>query len=63
MSGRLYQAQNLYNQALTLAVNKQGRPQPIAGVALIGLGYLLWEWNDLGADTLNSPAILGKKRQ
>jgi LuxR family maltose regulon positive regulatory protein len=45
--GRLHQAQALYEQGLALAVDKEGRPLPIAGEALMGLGQLALEWNEL----------------
>jgi LuxR family maltose regulon positive regulatory protein len=45
--GQLYAAQALYEQALELATQQDGRRQPVAGLALIGLGRLLREWNDL----------------
>ncbi len=45
--GQLYGAQALYEQALELATEQDGQRQPIAGLALIGLGRLLREWNDL----------------
>lgn len=47
LQGQLHQARAYYNQALELAVDEQGRPRPIAGIALTGLGNLLQEWNDL----------------
>jgi LuxR family maltose regulon positive regulatory protein len=47
LQGQLHQARAFYNQALELAVDEQGRPRPIAGIALTGLGNLLQEWNDL----------------
>jgi LuxR family maltose regulon positive regulatory protein len=47
LEGQLYEAQAFYYQALELAVDDQGRRRPIAGLALIGLGGLLREWNDL----------------
>jgi LuxR family maltose regulon positive regulatory protein len=47
--GQLHEARAFYEQALERAVDGQGRPLPIAGMALIGLGYLLREWNDLEA--------------
>jgi len=47
MQGQLYEARAFYNKALELAVDQQGRPRPIAGVALIGLGGILRDWNDL----------------
>jgi LuxR family maltose regulon positive regulatory protein len=45
--GRLHEAKALYEQALALAVDKNGQPYPIAGEALMGLGQLALEWNDL----------------
>jgi LuxR family maltose regulon positive regulatory protein len=51
LQGQLYQAQAFYNKALEMGVDGQGRPRPLAGMALIGLGQLLREWNDLEAAT------------
>ncbi len=45
--GNLQEAKALYERALALAVDKRGRPLPIAGEALMGLGQLALEWNDL----------------
>ncbi len=45
--GKLQEAKALYERGLALAVDKQGRPYPIAGEALMGLGQLALEWNDL----------------
>ncbi len=47
IQGRLHQAQSIYQQALELAIDRQGQPQPIGGLAMIGLGHLWREWNDL----------------
>jgi LuxR family maltose regulon positive regulatory protein len=47
--GQLHEAKAFYEQALEQAMDGQGRPRPIAGIALMGLGYLLREWNDLEA--------------
>jgi LuxR family maltose regulon positive regulatory protein len=47
MQGRLHEARASYEQALDLATDEQGKRQPIAGMPLMGLGYLFWEWNDL----------------
>jgi LuxR family maltose regulon positive regulatory protein len=47
MQGQLYEARAFYDKALELAVDQRGRSRPIAGVALIGLGGILREWNDL----------------
>jgi LuxR family maltose regulon positive regulatory protein len=48
---QLHDAEDLYRQALQLATDAEGRPLPIAGMALIGLGDLSREWNDLEAAT------------
>jgi LuxR family maltose regulon positive regulatory protein len=45
----LYKAQSLYEKALEIAVDAHGRRLPIAEEALIGLGELWREWNDLEA--------------
>jgi LuxR family maltose regulon positive regulatory protein len=45
--GNLHEAKALYEEALALAVDKRGRPYPIAGEAMMGLGQLALEWNDL----------------
>ncbi len=47
--GQLAAAQALYEEALALAKDKRGRPLPIAGEALMGLGDLALERNDLAA--------------
>jgi LuxR family maltose regulon positive regulatory protein len=47
--GQLHEATEIYQQAAALAVDEQGRPLPVAGMALIGLGELSREWNDLEA--------------
>ena len=44
MGGRLHRAAGLYRQALQLA---EQRPFPAAGLAHVGMGELLYEWNDL----------------
>jgi LuxR family maltose regulon positive regulatory protein len=43
----LSEAENLYQQALPLATDERGQLRPIAGLALIGLGELARERNDL----------------
>jgi LuxR family maltose regulon positive regulatory protein len=50
--GQLHKAQEIYQRALELGTDKSGRregglPAPIASEALIGLGRLSYEWNDL----------------
>jgi LuxR family maltose regulon positive regulatory protein len=47
LQGQLYEAQARYEQAVELAIDGQGQPLPVAGVALIGLGQLQQQWNDL----------------
>jgi LuxR family maltose regulon positive regulatory protein len=49
VQGQLHEARASYEQALALAVDGQGRSLPIAGIALMGLGYLLRECNDTEA--------------
>ncbi|HTY98261.1 MAG TPA: tetratricopeptide repeat protein, partial [Rhodocyclaceae bacterium] len=45
--GQLHQAYRLFQQALERATDDQGRRWPVAGRALISLGDLLREWDDL----------------
>ncbi len=45
--GQLHKAFTLYQQALERATDADGRKLPIAGRALMGLGDILREWNDL----------------
>ena len=45
--GQLGRAKATYRRALELATDAQGRRLPIAGMALIGLGELEREWNNL----------------
>lgn len=45
--GQLYQSQALFQQALNLTAGPQGQLAPVAGLALIGMGQLHMEWNDL----------------
>jgi LuxR family maltose regulon positive regulatory protein len=49
--GQLHQAAATYRQALKAATGAQGERAPIAGQALVGLGELHREWNDLDAAT------------
>ncbi len=44
--GQLREAKTYYDWILELAVDARGNLSPIAGVALVGLGDLLREWND-----------------
>ncbi|MEW5872920.1 MAG: LuxR C-terminal-related transcriptional regulator [Chloroflexota bacterium] len=45
--GELRQAHDLYQRALRMAVDSQGRNLPVAGIPLIGLGELYREWGQL----------------
>ncbi len=45
--GQLREAKTFYDWILELAVDAKGRLLPVAGTALVGLGDLLREWNDL----------------
>ena len=47
--GQLHQAEQLLQQAMTLATDRRGRLLPIAGKALLALGELYREWYDLDA--------------
>jgi LuxR family maltose regulon positive regulatory protein len=47
--GRLDEARDVYQRALATATDDQGQALPIGGMALIGLGELSREWNDLPA--------------
>lgn len=47
LQGRLHEARARYEQALEWAVDDGGRPSPVAGLAHIGLGRLLVEWDEL----------------
>jgi LuxR family maltose regulon positive regulatory protein len=49
--GKLHEAWDLYQRALALATDEQGRRLPIAGTAEIGLGEVAREWNDLSTAT------------
>lgn len=45
--GQLHRAETIYRRALMLGTREQGDYYPIAGEALLGLGLLACEWNDL----------------
>jgi len=45
--GQLHKAQAIYQRALALATNESGQRLPVASEALVGLGELSYEWNDL----------------
>ena len=46
--GRLHEAARLCRQGLQSATGKAGKPLPAAIYAHVGLGEVLYEWNDLG---------------
>jgi LuxR family maltose regulon positive regulatory protein len=45
--GRLYDAKTNYEEALALATDQDGKLLPVAADALLGLGGLSYQWNDL----------------
>jgi LuxR family maltose regulon positive regulatory protein len=47
--GHLDQAAGTFRRALDLAAGHEQHPLPVAGLAHVGLGRLLYEWNDLDA--------------
>jgi LuxR family maltose regulon positive regulatory protein len=47
--GQLYEAKTVLDRAIELATDERGRALPVAGRAMITLGDLLREWNDLDA--------------
>lgn len=47
VQGRLHQAAETYGEAEKLALGKDGRPLPMAGMVYAGIGEVLREWNDL----------------
>jgi LuxR family maltose regulon positive regulatory protein len=47
VQGRLQEAKRRYEQAIESARGGRGELLPIAGMALIGLGQMLMEWNEL----------------
>jgi LuxR family maltose regulon positive regulatory protein len=51
LQGQLHRAWSAYMQALDLATDARGRRLPVAGKALLGLGEIAREWNDLDAAT------------
>ena len=51
IQGQLQEAMATYRQALDLATNGEGTLLPVAGLAFIGMGELLREWNDLASAT------------
>lgn len=68
IQGQLHEAKAIFEQALEVASDRRGRLRPIGGVALIGLGWLCLEWNDLdqainyleqGIDLTRQWAVIG----
>jgi LuxR family maltose regulon positive regulatory protein len=47
LQGKLHEAKAFFDRALSLAVDRNGKRRPIAGLPLGGLGGLFLEWNDL----------------
>ncbi|MFN2275852.1 MAG: LuxR C-terminal-related transcriptional regulator, partial [Anaerolineales bacterium] len=47
IQGRLREAKSVYEQTIEQTVDSAGTPMPVAGLAMIGLGNLLREWNQL----------------
>jgi LuxR family maltose regulon positive regulatory protein len=45
--GELFKPRELFQQALDLAIDSRGEPLPVASEAMIGLGTVHWQWNDL----------------
>jgi LuxR family maltose regulon positive regulatory protein len=48
-AGRLHEAFGTYRLSLSIDLELTGRPTPLIGVAHAGLGWILYEWNDLDA--------------
>ncbi len=61
VQGRLREAAAIYREALR-EVARHGIPSPLSGVAYVGLGTLLYQWNELdhAADHLQQGIDLGK---
>ena len=47
LQGHLYHAQKTYRQGLDMSTGETGIASPVAGIAEIGMGNLMYEWNDL----------------
>ncbi|HEY6073765.1 MAG TPA: tetratricopeptide repeat protein, partial [Anaerolineales bacterium] len=60
--GQLHQAAQTYHQALQFVKKISNIPSPISGVVHIGLGNILYEWNDLenAASHLNQGVNLAR---
>jgi len=61
LQGQLHKAAGIYQEAIQLA--EPGKRLPIAGMAYLGMGRLLYEWNDLDAATrhLTTCVELGRR--
>ena len=58
IQGRLREAKKTYDQAIEQTVNADGTRMPVAGLAMIGMGNLLREWNELkSGETLLNEGI------
>jgi LuxR family maltose regulon positive regulatory protein len=51
LQGRLHQAAETYRQALQWAIDRGAQWLPVAGIAQVGIGELLREWNHLDEAT------------
>jgi LuxR family maltose regulon positive regulatory protein len=49
LQGELHRAETTYRRALAAAEQPAVPASPLAGIAYVGLGRLLYEWNDLAA--------------
>lgn len=47
--GQLYTARTIYERVLTMAVDDDGQPLPISGLAFLGLAELAREWGEFNA--------------
>jgi LuxR family maltose regulon positive regulatory protein len=58
IQGRLREAKETYERAIEQTVDSEGTRMPVAGLAMIGMGNLLREWNELkSAETLLNEGI------
>ena len=58
IQGRLREAKKTYEQAIEQTVDAGGTRMPVAGLAMIGMGNLLREWNELkSGETLLTEGI------
>jgi LuxR family maltose regulon positive regulatory protein len=61
--GRLHAAAALYRQGIAANLTRDGQPLPIAGDLYVGLGHVLYMWNDLpaAAEHLSQGLALGEQ--